>query len=59
VNGVRYYTKEYAKTHTTQNNGIFVSGDDNNSVTEYYGELKNILELRYPSQNLVYLFDCY
>jgi hypothetical protein len=49
VNGVRYHMKEYAETHTTQNIGIFVSGDDGNSVTEYYGELKNILELCYPS----------
>jgi hypothetical protein len=58
VNGVRYHTKEYSETRTTQNSGIFVSGDDGNSVTEYYGELKNILELRYPGQNVVYLFDC-
>jgi hypothetical protein len=58
VNGVRYHTKEYAETRTTQNSGIFVSGDDGNSVTEYYGELKNILELHYPGQNRVYLFDC-
>jgi hypothetical protein len=48
VNGVRYYTKEYAKTRTSQNNSIFVSGDKCNAVTEYYSELKNILELRYP-----------
>jgi hypothetical protein len=58
VNGVRYHTKEYAKTHTTQNSSIFVSGDDSNSVMEYFGKLKNILELRDPDQNIVYLFDC-
>jgi hypothetical protein len=49
MNGVRYHIKEYAETRITQNNGIFVSGDNGNSVTEYCGELKNILELRYPS----------
>ena len=43
MNGVRYHTKEYAKTCTTQNSGIFVSSDDDNSVTAYYGKLKNIL----------------
>jgi hypothetical protein len=58
VNEVRYHTKEYAKTRTTQNSGIFVSGDDGNSVMKYYGELKNIIELRYLDQNVVYLFDC-
>jgi hypothetical protein len=58
VNGVRYHTKEYAKTRNTQNSDIFISGDNGNSVSEYYGELKNILELRYLVQNVVYLFDC-
>lgn len=58
VNGVRYHTKECAETRTTQNSGVSVSGEDETSITEYYGELKNILELRYPGQNLVYLFEC-
>ena len=35
MNGVRYLMKECAETRTIQNNGIFVSSDDNNSVTDY------------------------
>ena len=58
MNGVRYHTKEYAETCTTQNSGIFVLDDNGNSITEYCGELKNILKLHYPGQNLMYLFDC-
>ena len=58
VNGVRYHTKECTETRTIQNNGIFVSNDDDNSITKYYDELKNIIELRYPGQNFVYLFKC-
>jgi hypothetical protein len=58
VNGVKYHTKEYAKTCITHNSSIFVLGNDCNSVMEYYGEFKNILKLCYSDQNLVYLFNC-
>jgi hypothetical protein len=58
MNRVRYHTKECAETRIIQNNSIFVSGDDDNSITKYYGELKNIPELRYSGKNFVYLFEC-
>jgi hypothetical protein len=58
VNEVRFYTKEYAQTCTTQSRGIVVKGGYNMSNIEYYGELKNVLELCYLGQNRVYLFKC-
>jgi len=58
VNGVRYQTKECAQTRTTQNCGVAVKGEHDTSTIEYYGELKRILELRYPGPNTVYLFEC-
>jgi hypothetical protein len=42
VNEVRFHTKEYAETRTTQNIGIVVKGGYNTSDGEYYDELKNI-----------------
>lgn len=58
VNGVRFQTKELAQNRTTQNSGIVVEGEDGTLNTEFYGELRNILELRYPRPNHVYLFEC-
>jgi hypothetical protein len=58
VNEVRFHTKEYAQIRTTQNSGVVVRGEHKTSTIKYYGELKNILELRYPGQNRVYLFEC-
>jgi hypothetical protein len=43
VNGVRFYTKECAETHTTQSSGIVVKGGYNTSDNKYYGELKTFL----------------
>jgi len=43
---------------TTQNSGVFVRGEHDTSIIEYYGELKNIIELRHLDQNRVYLFEC-
>jgi hypothetical protein len=58
VNEVRFHTKEYAQTCTTQSRGIVVKAGYNMLNIEYYGELKNVLELCYPGQNRVYLFEC-
>jgi hypothetical protein len=57
VNGVRFHAKECAQNRTTQNSGVVVRGEHNTSINEYYGELRNILELRYPSTNRVFLFE--
>jgi hypothetical protein len=41
-----------------QNNGVVVRGEQDTSIIENYGELKNIVKLCYPGQNRVYLFEC-
>jgi hypothetical protein len=58
VNGVRFHTTECEQTRTTQNSGIVVRGEHGTSNIEFYGVLRNILELRYPGPNHVYLFEC-
>jgi hypothetical protein len=58
VNGVRFHTKECAQNRTTQNSGVVVRGEHNKSIIEFYGELRNIFELRYPGTNRVFLFEC-
>jgi hypothetical protein len=57
VNGVRFHIKDYERTLRTQNSGIVVQGEHNMKNIEFYGELKNILVLRY-GRNRVYLFEC-
>ncbi|XP_062160449.1 uncharacterized protein LOC133867700 [Alnus glutinosa] len=58
VNGVRFHTKKCEQTRITQNSGIVVRGEHGTSNIEFYGVLRNILELRYPGPNHVYLFEC-
>ncbi|KAK9993895.1 hypothetical protein SO802_023598 [Lithocarpus litseifolius] len=58
VNGVRFHTKDREHTRRTQNSGVFVSGEDGVTKTDYYGELRNVLELNCLGNNHVYLFEC-
>ena len=58
VNGVRFHTKDCEHTHCTQNSGVFVSSKDGGTKTNYYGELRNVLELSHMGNNRVYLFEC-
>ena len=48
MNGVRYHTFDREKKRKTQNSGIMVKAIVNNVETQYYGVLKEVLELRYP-----------
>jgi hypothetical protein len=58
VNGVRFQTEDREETRRTQNSGISVPGEHELTNIDYYGELKNILELRYMGGNRIYLFEC-
>ena len=58
VNGVRFHTKVRNQTRRTQNNGITIPGEHESMNINYYGELKNILDLRYMGGKHVYLFEC-
>ena len=60
VNGVRYHTLDREKNRKPQNSGIMVKAIVNLEETEYYGVLKEVLELRYPKnkhgERSVFLF---
>ncbi|KAK9994727.1 hypothetical protein SO802_024430 [Lithocarpus litseifolius] len=58
VNGVRFHTKDREHTRRTQNSGVFVLGEYGVTKSDYYGELRNVLELNYLGNNHVYLFEC-
>lgn len=62
VNGVRFNTVEREKYCKTQNSGIMTEGTHNGELIEFYGALKEILELQYNSNlqvnRSVVLFRC-
>jgi hypothetical protein len=58
MNGVRFHTKDHDRTRHTQNSGITVPGEHESTTINYYGELRNILELHYMGRKQVYLFEC-
>lgn len=59
VNGFRFHTKDRAVGRRTQNSGVLVRGDDESPDKEYYGVLKDILELSYVGERKVTLFNCH
>lgn len=62
VNGIRYNTVDKEKYWKTQNSGIMTMGTHNGKSTEFYGSLKEIIELQYNSDlhthRTVVLFRC-
>jgi hypothetical protein len=55
VNGVRFMVHERDEQRTTQNSGVLVEGENNE---KYYGQLEEIIELRYPLGFSTVLFRC-
>jgi len=49
VNGVPYNTIDRERQRQTQNSGVLVDGTHNRVLTEFYGQLKEIVELSYNS----------
>nr|XP_029151021.1 uncharacterized protein LOC114923968 [Arachis hypogaea] len=49
VNGYRFHTPEHASGKKTDNTGIYVKGDGGNDASDWYGTLKEILIIEYPS----------
>ena len=58
VNGYRFHTKTRAKNLSTQNCGVVVKSDVHSGGKEYFGVLKEIIELDYGNNHKVILFDC-
>ena len=62
VDGVRYHTVERESSRRTQNSGVMVEGSHNREDIDFYGQLKEVLQLQYNSdasnQRTVVLFKC-
>ncbi|KAK9051123.1 hypothetical protein SSX86_027749 [Deinandra increscens subsp. villosa] len=55
VNGVRFMVLDRDVRRKTQNSGVSVEGEDGH---KYYGQLEEIIELRYPNGYSTVLFRC-
>lgn len=62
VKGVRFHTVDREKNRKTQNSGVMTTGSHGNEDIEFYGCLKEIIELRYNTDldyhRTVVLFRC-
>lgn len=62
VNGVRYHTVDRESSRRTQNSGVMVEGSHNGEDIDFYGQLKEVIQLQYNSdsnsQRTVVLFKC-
>ncbi|CAM8932248.1 unnamed protein product [Rhodiola kirilowii] len=58
ANGFRFHTRKREKLRKNQNSGVFVRGDPENCDVSYFGQLVDIIELRYLGENRVVLFKC-
>ena len=59
VNGVRFNTVDRDMNKKTQNSGVMTQGTHNNEVMDFYGTLKEIIQLDYNGDDMsVVLFKC-
>lgn len=59
VNDYRFHIKEHGTKKATLNYGVFVKGDwDGENRLDYYGFLKEVLELSYWGNKSLVLFNC-
>ncbi|XP_038705330.1 uncharacterized protein LOC120001133 [Tripterygium wilfordii] len=56
--GFRFHTKERELSLKTQNSGVIVKGDELTGSVDYYGVIKDIIELEYFGENRVVLYRC-
>ncbi|XP_078161766.1 uncharacterized protein LOC144557104 [Carex rostrata] len=55
INDIRFYTHEYALRKATRGSGVCIVAEDR----EYYGVIKDIVELVYEGFDKIVLFKCY
>jgi hypothetical protein len=62
INGVRFSTVDREKFMQTQNSGVMTEGEHNGENIDFYGVLKEVIELQYNSnyqvRRSVVLFRC-
>ncbi|XP_026416083.1 uncharacterized protein LOC113311461 [Papaver somniferum] len=58
VNGVKYHSKDREARRTTQNSGLLVDGEHGGNAIEFYGTLRDVIELEYQHGYRIVLFKC-
>lgn len=59
VNGYRFHTQSREKDRNTQNSGVVVTGEHGNNIIDFYGVLKDVMEVEYLGANKkVLIFQC-
>jgi hypothetical protein len=59
VNGVRFNTVDRDSNKKTQNSGVMAQASHNNELIDFFGTLKEIVQLEYPEDDRsVVLFKC-
>ncbi|WCJ39870.1 hypothetical protein M5689_020822 [Euphorbia peplus] len=58
INGFRFHIKELETKRLRQNSGVLVKGVMNDKTIDYYGVLKEIVELQYLTGKRIVLFKC-
>jgi hypothetical protein len=59
VNGVRFNTVDRDNNKKTQNSGVMAQASHINELIDFFGTLKEIVQLEYPEDDRsVVLFEC-
>ena len=59
VNGYRFHTRSREENRKTQNSGVVVQGDHEENIIDFYGILREVLEVEYLGENKrVLVFKC-
>jgi hypothetical protein len=61
INRYRFHTSEHAEGQKSVNHGVCVKGGENeNGGVDYYGVLKEVIEVQFPSHPIIsiVLFKC-
>ena len=58
INGLRFHNKDREMHRRTQNSGIVVKGDHKGQSIDFYGVVRDVIELLYLGGNQVFLFKC-
>ena len=56
INGIRFRTQDCDMYRKTQNSGVVVKGDHKGKPIDFYGVIREIIELKYLGGNSVFLF---
>jgi hypothetical protein len=58
INGFLFQTTDIEKNLTTQNSGVVVKADDSTGNMDWYGVIRKIISLEFPSGKEVIMFKC-